>query len=369
MPAGTDRRVMPDPRSIDPRARPMPAEQARDLQPDDDADYDEPPRRGGLMRVLVGLLMLALIGAGTGYAYMNRAMLLDMIGMASLEEPRETTGASAVLAKRAADAAAPADPIRQQIERSPGTDDAGRQPPSELQRQAAVQPASTAPQPAQGAVPADARGLMATPLWASIAAQFPDWVASRTTEVAKLREQRVPDDTIDGRLMEAIVELRRKNADDALAAPPEQVISLASAFLVNLKALAAKSTDACYGFISRGETSPAVLPLIGRDGAVTRPVLAQLDAVVAAIAAGKQRPEVYVQPFASDYTTLSDELIKRGWSRGDLELFSNPQALSKATPEQVCRLVTGWFEAQLGIAKKDVQLRLLRQSLRPVVSG
>jgi hypothetical protein len=45
------------------------------------------------------------------------------------------------------------------------------------------------------------------------------------------------------------------------------------------------------------------------------------------------------------------------------------QALGKATPQQVCRMVQDWFAAQIAIKDPASQLRLLLESLRPVVAG
>lgn len=341
--------------------------------PASDFDEPDPPRRRfGFLRVLVGIVILAAVGVGTGYAYMHRDMILDMLDSKVTEAAGDNQRLASRTDQRAVLEKQTSDPIGARIARSEpaATTDAKVRAPlapstpgQQIETTAALQPASTA----AGSVAS--RGLMATPLWNTINAQYPEWANARVADMQRLREQRVPDDTIDGKLMEAIVELRRQNSGDALAAPESLVIDMATAFLANLKALRSKSVDACYGFISRGETSPAVLSMIGRDATVTKPILSQLSTIMAAIDAGRKQPVAYVQPFGSDYTALSDELIKRGWSRADLELFSNPQSLSRATPEQVCRLVTGWFEAQLGITKKDVQLRLLRQSLRPVVSG
>jgi hypothetical protein len=35
----------------------------------------------------------------------------------------------------------------------------------------------------------------------------------------------------------------------------------------------------------------------------------------------------------------------------------------------VCKMVQDWFAAQLAITEPDIQVRLLFQSLRPVVAG
>jgi len=74
-------------------------------------------------------------------------------------------------------------------------------------------------------------------------------------------------------------------------------------------------------------------------------------------------------PRQSDYQALTQALAGLGWTNNEVQLFSNPRALAQAPPEQVCRLVTDWFAAQLSIEDEEVQLRLLVESLKPVVAG
>jgi hypothetical protein len=66
---------------------------------------------------------------------------------------------------------------------------------------------------------------------------------------------------------------------------------------------------------------------------------------------------------------LIGELSSRGWTQADLQLFSNEQALGKAPPEKVCKLVKEWFEAQLSIKDTEVQSRLIVDALKPVIAG
>jgi len=62
-------------------------------------------------------------------------------------------------------------------------------------------------------------------------------------------------------------------------------------------------------------------------------------------------------------------LTSLGWSQTDMQLFSDERELSRAAPDKICQLVHDWFAAQLGLKDADVQLRLLVDSLRPVVAG
>jgi len=68
-------------------------------------------------------------------------------------------------------------------------------------------------------------------------------------------------------------------------------------------------------------------------------------------------------------TSIAYHLGKLGWTKADLQLFSDERALAKAPPDKVCQLVHDWFAAQLAISDADVQQRLLVDSLRPVVAG
>jgi hypothetical protein len=52
-----------------------------------------------------------------------------------------------------------------------------------------------------------------------------------------------------------------------------------------------------------------------------------------------------------------------------MKLFSDERALAQAAPEKVCQMVHDWFAAQLGLSDTDAQMRLLVESLRPVVAG
>jgi hypothetical protein len=80
-------------------------------------------------------------------------------------------------------------------------------------------------------------------------------------------------------------------------------------------------------------------------------------------------PPTYPQPRNTDYDALAADLTERGWSQADLQLFSDERALAHAGPEKVCQMVRDWFAAQLALRDPDMQLRLLVDSLKPIVSG
>ncbi len=210
--------------------------------------------------------------------------------------------------------------------------------------------------------------LKRSPLWQLIAGEFPEWHRDRVNEIAKLAAEKRDAAAISRHIAEALVSLRRKFADQALSASPERLRAVAVAFLENLRQLSSQSTDACYGFISQGETYPAVIDLM-RQGDKTDGLHKQSVAVFEAVAFGRKTPQTNLPPRKADYDTLAAELTARGWSQNDLQMFSDAKALAAAPPEQVCKMVQDWFAAQIAIKDPVVQLRLLVESLRPVVAG
>jgi hypothetical protein len=177
--------------------------------------------------------------------------------------------------------------------------------------------------------------LQATPLWRILKREFPDWYADRVK---------------------------------ALAASFPLLKAVATSFHTNLERLRKHSPQACFDFISKGEASPTII-LLMQNPTHAAYLQAQLADVFEAIAEGRKSPRVYPQPRKADYDTLAADLNKRGWSQADLRMFTDERALSSAGPEKVCQMVHDWFAAQLAMSDPDVQLRLLVDSLRPVVAG
>jgi hypothetical protein len=210
--------------------------------------------------------------------------------------------------------------------------------------------------------------LKRSAVWQLIAGEFPEWHRDRVAELAKLAAEKRDPAAISRHIAEALVSLRRKFADQALSASPDRLRAVAVAFLENLRQLSAQSTDACYGFISQGETYPAVIDLM-RQGDKTEALHKQSVAVFEAVAFGRKTPQTNLPPRKADYDALAAELTARGWSQSDLQMFSDAKALAAAPPEQVCKMVQDWFAAQIAIKDPAVQLRLLIESLRPVVAG
>jgi hypothetical protein len=219
----------------------------------------------------------------------------------------------------------------------------------------------------EGAQELDAK-FQKTPMWSVVKREFPDWYNERLREAAKLSAQNEPQITINKHLAEALVALRRKHANEALAASTDKLKGVANAFLANLKSLGERSVGACYGFISQGETAPVVLEIMQspEQGAS---VQAQVAAIFEAIADGRKTPTSHERAAKEDYEVLVQQLTKLGWKENDLKVFSNPSALSREPPARVCQMVQDWFVAHLSVEDKATQERLLVETLKPVVSG
>ena len=71
-----------------------------------------------------------------------------------------------------------------------------------------------------------------------------------------------------------------------------------------------------------------------QNPAYTAHLQAQMTAVFEAIADGRKAPRAYPQPRKTDYDTLAGDLTKRGWSQGDMQLFSDERALRGRGPKR-----------------------------------
>ncbi len=290
---------------------------------DYDAEEEEPERRGGGLKIaLLAVVVLALLGAAGWYGYPHRTMLIKLL----------KTVPSRVTALM---------PAKQDAVVLTGL--AG--PPEAI----------------------DGR-LQSTKLWRIIKREFPDWYAERLKETAALAAENKGDAAIGQHLAKALMALRRQQVAQALAAGFPQLKAIATTFYENLAQLRKHSVEACFAFISQGEASPVIVSLM-QDPKQAASLQAQLTAVFEAIADGRKTARVYPQPRKSDYDALAGDLAKRGWTQADMQLFSDERALSRAAPEKVCQLVHDWFAAQLAVQDPDMQLRLLVDSLKPVVAG
>ena len=204
--------------------------------------------------------------------------------------------------------------------------------------------------------------------WSVVKREFPDWYGEQLRQAAKLSAEKQPEQVVNKQLAEALVALRRQHANDALSASTARLKDVATTFLNNLKTLASQNVNACYGFISQGETSPAVLEVL-QSPAQGAAVQQQVAAIFEAIADGRKSPTTHDKAAKADYDVLVQELTKLGWKENDLQVFSNPTLLSREPPERVCQMVQDWFFAHLSVADQGTQERLLVETLKPVVSG
>ena len=210
--------------------------------------------------------------------------------------------------------------------------------------------------------------LQKSTLWQVIKREFPDWYKDRVQDTVKLRGEQKDDKSVSGFLTQSLIDLRRTNTDAVLASSPDRLKFVAVSFLENLSKLAKHSTEACYSYISQGESSPIVMELM-RSPEHTSSLQAQFKAIIEAAVEGRRLPKSYKAPSREDYDVLAVELAARGWTPVDLQTFSDARALARATPERVCKMVQDWFQAQLSVKDEDVQLRLLVEALKPVVAG
>jgi len=321
---------------VDPRAK-----RFDDEDDDDDHEYDDGGGSsvvGILVRVAAVAVALILIGGAAWFAYQNRDDLMRMTGLEA-----ETANDPVVVSANPQARAVRAEPAAAQ-----NAGNGGGTGPVER--------------------PLEPLPLLDQTFWGEIAKSFPNWADERKTEALAIQRKSRGKDEASRYLIKEIAGLRRTHANDALAASPTVLRRLASAFLENLRKLTGKSPDACYDFISRGETSPEIIPMLD-DPEVGPSLVKQLRFIAEAIADGKADPQTYLPPRQADYKVISSELTKMGWTNADMQLFGDPQALSQAKPQKVCQLVTDWFSAQLLVSDPKVQARLLVQSLRPVVAG
>ncbi len=310
------------------RLEPASPRPARDADaPREDSAGEPHARRRGVKRAIVAACWLAVVGAAGWYAYPYRGQIVERVKSLM---PGSSGGAVVV-----ADAQSLRAPPLKGFSGSPSAID------SQLQ---------------------------ATALWRVLKRDYPDWYAERLKQAAALAADNKDEAAIGQEMARGLVALRRQNVNHALAASFPRLKAVASTFYENLVALRKLGGDACFEFISRGEASAAVVAML--QGSEQAPLLqAQMTAVFEAIADGRKTARVYPQPRKTDYDALAADLTKLGWAPADMELFSDERALARATPAKVCQLVHDWFAAQLAIKDQDMQLRLLVDSLKPVVAG
>ncbi len=301
--------------------RPRPARAARD-----ESAHDRPPRSigGKLRKGIVALILIGGLCASVWLAYPHRARLLEF----ATSLPTLALGSSV---------------DRKSLESPPL---AGL----------------------KGDAKAIDAAMQTAAVWRLVKREFPDWYTQRLKEIEGLAASGKDDAAIGQHLARALVTLRRQQVDNALSAQMPNLRRIAAAFLDNVVQLRKYSTEACYTFISQGESSPVIVGLLQGSPQVVS-LQTQMVAIVEAIGDGRRTPRVYQPPRQTDYDLLAVDLGKLGWTKADMQLFSDERALAKAPPDKVCQLVHDWFAAQLAISDADAQQRLLVDSLRPVVAG
>ncbi len=288
---------------------------------------------GRLRRMLVAAVLLVTVGAGVWLLLTKSDQLMALIGYGQ----RQATRAATV------------------------SQPAATTPPTGARMETAATasgPAEFRFNPSETAIDSE---MQKTPLWRLVRSEFPDWYAKRVQEAEKLRAEKRDEKLVFKTQLAALVDLRRKYQADALGSSLPRLRSIAATFLGNVTHLRKVSADACFGYISQGETSPAVVDLMQASD--------QLTSVFEAVSEGRKTPRAYPAPKPSDFDVLAQELSARGWKEADMQLFADPKALSREKPERVCQMLQDWFTAQLAVKDPDIQLRLLVDALRPVVAG
>jgi GYF domain 2 len=351
---------------------------------------DDVPKRSMARRLATAAAVISIIGGGAFALTTYREPLLELVTGAPAKppivkveappppaDPAPAPAVAAVSATPAVEApvkpadAAPAEASVAAAATTPSaTATAAATPAPETQTAALTPPEPPAPPPFPPNIDGsqiDAR-LQKIPVWAMIKKDYPDWYVGHIAAAEKMVTDKRPEGDVAMHLAQGLVTLRRQNSEKALAASPDKLRRVASAFLENLKSLQTQSVSACYGYISKGETSPAVVQLMQAPETATA-FNANVGAIFDAIQDGAKSPAKHAAAVKGDYDVLIKELGKIGWKEDDLQTFSNPKLLSKRPPEQVCKMVLDWFSAHLAVKDKGVQDRLLYETLKPVVSG
>lgn len=331
------------------------------------------PPPSTLRRLMTAAAVITVIGGGA-FALANYQEPLMRLVTGS--DPAPVAAPAETVAIAPPPPAEPA-PVAEQpapVQPTPSTDGAtavvtpdGAQPASETQTAALPAPEVPAGPPSIVGSKIDER-LQKIPVWVLLKSDYPDWYVSHIATAEKMVADKRPESEVATHLTQGLVTLRRQNAEKALLASSDKLRKVATAFLDNLKSLQSQSVSACYGFISKGETSPAVVQMMQTPETATT-FNAHVNAVFDAISEGTKTPTKHDVAIKTDYDTLIKELAKIGWKEDDLKTFSNPRLLSKQPPEQVCKMVLDWFVAHLAVKDKAVQDRLLFETLKPVVTG
>ena len=375
-PSGLDARTAATVGTLDdPAPRSLQADDRRrlgdDAYDDDDEDFDdyeyEEGGRSSWLGIAATILILGLIGAGGWFAYNNQneiaALYADLVGDGkATSEAVEIVRAPEEATREAArgDGGSSGD-YRTALQPAPNT------------VAPAANPSTTASISNQVASDPSAATLANVPLlksrtWSYAEREFAAWTSKQLDQAREMAAANMSVTEINNFLVSAFVEFRRDNAALALLASPDRLNKVATAFVDSLKVLTNQGPENCYAFISSGEGTASLAPVYFQPAVIDK-IDEQMLAIMGAIVDAKSNPSARSPPRAEDFDKLSGELNQRGWSDADLKLFSNPDALSRAKPEVVCRLVTEWFATQTTLADAEARDRLIAASLRPVIGG
>ena len=376
----------PAPAAPPAQATALPSQQTQTSDFDSGEDYTPAPGRSVLKRLAIAAGIVTIIGGGAFAVASYREPLLKLVSGGATPELSPTVVADATPPPAATEPT----PSPEAPQPGPDTAQPAATPPAgditATSADASVPVAATTPEtqtaalnpapeaPAAPVPPPSIEGsqidarLQKIPAWILIKKDYPDWYIGHIAAAEKLAADKKPENEIAAHLAQGVVALRRQHAEKALSASPEKLRRVAVAFLDHLKALRAQSVSACYGFISKGESSPAVVQSLQTPEKATA-FNAQAMAIFDAISEGTKTPVKNAGAAKGDYDLLIKELSKLGWKDEDLQVFSNPRLLAKREPEQVCKMVQEWFTAHLAVSDKNAQNRLLFETLKPVVSG
>ncbi len=321
---------------------------------DDLAEEDERGSAGSFVRIALILLVVIVAVAGGWLAFSNQRELASLYS--DFTQRSDESSATIVRAPSSATREA-ADPANSGTKTEPG-DVAKPSPTTTAAINAPAQETASLPP-----VP-----LLTSEPWRYAEASFANWTSEHTETARRMAVDGHTKEDINDALIKAFVRFRRDNAEAALLAPADSLKAVAEAFVINLETLKAVSPNMCYAFISSGESAPEVASLFF-DEAARGGLEAQMLTIFKAVVDARSSQTRRDAPVKADFETLAKDLARQGWTQADLELFSDPKALSRAQPDVVCRLVTQWFSTQTQLADPVIRDRLIAASLRPVIGG
>jgi len=322
-------------------------------------DFNVQPKSAVLGRLLA-VASIAALAAGGWYVARNYGADISafIASKTAISDPGAPTEAAAPAPAPAAEA--PTDTM--------ATATLAGAPPADPAATAAAVPVAATQPLAPEKLMAVSAELEKTAHWRLIATEFPDWYRERVAGAAGLAEAGKTQPEISKFLVQSLVDLRRSQAEAALAASSGTLKSLATAFKASVTRLSKEGTPTCMAFIMSGESHDSVVSVIN-DPARNAELNAHLLAVFTAVAEGRKTATPHADPAEGDYKMLVLELVKNGWTQAELELFADPKGASRTTPERYCQMMQDFFAAHLSIPDPAIQERLLHRTLKLVVAG